>query len=173
MIYSTVSDRWETLTLNAPYPSCQAKLGSCRKVSWIQADDPRLINWIALATAMVVGSDSSRCTWSATPPIHAGLMPFCRAIPPSRGTLGLFSTSSLERRDSYPLPSTEVLVIVDRPYRDGTAFSYFPSNKLLGSFHCVPCGTDPRPTTPTCAHARRPLRLRRVRISVKDAVQHR
>jgi hypothetical protein len=31
-----------------------------------------------------------------------------------------------------PTPYTEVLVIVDRPDRDGTAFFYFPSNKLLG-----------------------------------------
>jgi hypothetical protein len=55
------------------------------KVSCIQADDPALINWMILAVAIVVGSDKSKWTWSATPPMHAGLTPFCFAIPPKYG----------------------------------------------------------------------------------------
>jgi hypothetical protein len=71
---------------------------------------------------------------------------------------------------------TEVMAIVDRPYRDETALSDFPSNKLLGYFHCVPPGRIRAQRHPRAQTAHTPdaaLRLRPVRISVKDAVQHR
>jgi CheY-like chemotaxis protein len=80
------------------------------------------------------------------------------------------------RKAERATQAIEVMAIVDRPYRDETALSDFPSNKLLGYFHCVPPGRIRAQRHPRAQTAHTPdaaLRLRRVRISVKDAVQHR
>ena len=38
-----------------------------------------------MAIGTMVGNDNSRSTWSATPPMHLGVIPFCLAIPPKNG----------------------------------------------------------------------------------------
>ena len=53
-----------------------AEISVLGNVSWTHSEEPPLISWTALATAMVAGSDKRTCTWSATPPIALAVMPF-------------------------------------------------------------------------------------------------
>lgn len=47
----------EMLTVNAPYPCCQAKFRTC--LSFIQCDDPPLTNCIAFAKGMFAHNDNN------------------------------------------------------------------------------------------------------------------
>jgi hypothetical protein len=55
-MYAIVSAFCEMPTVNAPYPSCHAKLRAC--FSFIQCDDTPFTSCMAFANAMVAGNDN-------------------------------------------------------------------------------------------------------------------
>src|SRR5258708_32539534 len=77
-MYLITLEMLEELTLNAPYPSCQAKYRPCSPIHFEELD---LIKVIALARANVGGKRKSRCTWSGMPPTAKGSMSWFLQMP--------------------------------------------------------------------------------------------
>src|SRR6266404_4638114 len=75
----------DTLTLNAPYFTCQPKSRCSGKVSCTHLEEPPLMSCSALAMDKVDGKDSKTWMWSCTPPISMAFISLLRAIPPTNG----------------------------------------------------------------------------------------
>src|SRR5207253_7316340 len=73
--------RGEALTVKAPYPSCheneQTPTSSCTHL-----DETDFSSRSISANVCVARRPTSKCTWSATPPIASGAPPSVRITPP-------------------------------------------------------------------------------------------
>src|SRR5260370_2491704 len=81
-MYLITPDTFEELTLNAPYPSCQAKRLSC---SFIHFDELDLMSVTALTKDNVGGKRNRRWTWSAMPLIENASMSWFLQMPAMYG----------------------------------------------------------------------------------------
>ncbi len=70
-----VSGMNKRLTLNAPYPVCQAKPVGEGNVSLTHLDELPLISRIPSAMEIDEGNDIKMWTWSAVPPNSQGFHP--------------------------------------------------------------------------------------------------